>query len=439
MPERVIKGLFAIAWALAIVGVASCAADAGEEGSLSDEQRALNAESFDYVWTTIRDKHFDPDLMGVDWDAVRDELRPRAESAETMRGARRAMDEMIERLGQSHFNVIPDEVYEALEGPGGALDGVTGLDARVFGGHALVTRVHEGSAAAEAGVRPGWEIMSIGDKELASMIETIAEEFDGQSWKNGVISKAVVMRLRGTPGEKVTAVFLDENEKKIELEIDRREDRGVKSQFGHLPPMYVWAESDVVDGDVGYITFNMWLDPVHVMPTINKAMKSYLESEVAGVIIDVRGNGGGLPGMAMGVAGWLVEEKNKYLGTMKTRDTELKIIVNPRATTFAGPVVVLVDELSGSCSEMFSGGMQDIGRARIIGRTTMGAVLPSTIEKLPNGDGFQYAFANYTSADGDVLEGIGVIPDVEVVPTREVLLEGRDPAMEEAISWIRSQ
>jgi carboxyl-terminal processing protease len=434
-----IKGLFAVAWALAIVGVASCAAHAGEEESLTDEQRALNAESFDYVWTTIRDKHYDPDLMGVDWNAVRDELRPRAESAETMDEAREAMDEMIRRLGQSHFNVIPDEVYEALGGPEGAMDGVTGMDARVLGGHALVTRVDEGSAAAEAGVRPGWEIVRIGEKELAPMIETLAEEFEGQSWKNGVMSKAVVTRLRGTPGEKVTVVFLDENDEKVELEIDRREDRGVKSQFGHLPPMHVWAESEVVDGDVGYIAFNLWLDPVRVMPTINKAMKGYLDSEAAGVIIDVRGNGGGLPGMAMGVAGWLVDEKKKYLGTMKTRDTELKIIVNPRATTFDGPVAVLVDEMSGSCSEMFSGGMQDIGRARIIGRTTMGAVLPSTVEKLPNGDGFQYAFANYTSADGDILEGVGVAPDVEVVPTREALLEGRDPVMEKAISWIRSQ
>ncbi len=77
MSERMIRGLFAVAWAIAIVAVASCAADAGEESSLTDEQRALNAESFDYVWTTIRDKHFDPELMGVDWDAVRSELRPR--------------------------------------------------------------------------------------------------------------------------------------------------------------------------------------------------------------------------------------------------------------------------------------------------------------------------------------------------------------------------
>jgi C-terminal processing protease CtpA/Prc len=69
----------------------------------------------------------------------------------------------------------------------------------------------------------------------------------------------------------------------------------------------------------------------------------------------------------------------------------------------------------------------------------MGAVLPSAIEKLPNGDGFQFAFANYVSEGGEVLEGTGVVPNTEVVPTRKALLQGRDPVLEAAIAWIRAQ
>jgi carboxyl-terminal processing protease len=65
--------------------------------------------------------------------------------------------------------------------------------------------------------------------------------------------------------------------------------------------------------------------------------------------------------------------------------------------------------------------------------------LPSIIERLPNGDGFQYAFANYVSESGAALEGNGVEPDVEVIPTREALLAGRDPALEAAVEWILAQ
>ncbi len=99
---------------------------------------------------------------------------------------------------------------------------------------------------------------------------------------------------------------------------------------------------------------------------------------------------------------------------------------------------MLVDELSMSTSEIFAGGLKDLKRARVFGTKTPGAALPSTVEVLPNGDRFQYAFANYISAGGKPLEGAGVVPDVETPLTRDLLLEGRDPAVEAAVCWIRS-
>ena len=88
-------------------------------------------------------------------------------------------------------------------------------------------------------------------------------------------------------------------------------------------------------------------------------------------------------------------------------------------------------------TEIFAGGLQDLGRARVFGTRTAGAALPSAIERLPNQDGFQYAVANYISEGGEVLEGRGVIPDVEVIPSREALLRGEDPVVRAAVGWIR--
>ena len=109
--------------------------------------------------------------------------------------------------------------------------------------------------------------------------------------------------------------------------------------------------------------------------------------------------------MAMGMAGWLTDRANQRLGTMYTRGAALNFVINPRTNAFTGPVAILVDATSASTSEIFAGGLQDLQRARIFGTKTAGAALPSVITRLPNGDGFQYAIANYVSEGGRTLEG----------------------------------
>jgi carboxyl-terminal processing protease len=143
--------------------------------------------------------------------------------------------------------------------------------------------------------------------------------------------------------------------------------------------------------------------------------------------------------MAMGMAGYFIDKPDQRLGTMHMRQTPLKFTVNPRPPTYPGPLAILVDGGSASTSEVFAGGMQDLGRARIFGTRTAGAALPSAIDRLPNGDAFQHALADYVSEGGRPLEGVGVIPDVEVKLTREALLEGRDPVLDAAIEWVHGR
>jgi carboxyl-terminal processing protease len=124
---------------------------------------------------------------------------------------------------------------------------------------------------------------------------------------------------------------------------------------------------------------------------------------------------------------------------MYLRNGSIHFAVFPRAEPFTGPLAILVDGCSASTAEIFAGGMQDLKRARVFGTRTAGAALPSLFGKLPNGDGFQYAIANYISEGGRPLEGIGVTPDEEVRFTRNQLLAGQDPVLEAAVSWIHKQ
>jgi carboxyl-terminal processing protease len=121
---------------------------------------------------------------------------------------------------------------------------------------------------------------------------------------------------------------------------------------------------------------------------------------------------------------------------MYMRDAQLNFAVNPRLPSFDGPVAILVDACSASTSEIFAGGLQDLHRARIFGTRSAAAALPSVIERLPNGDGFQYAVGNYISEGGKPLEGEGVKPDAEVKLTRASLLGGRDAVVDAALDWI---
>jgi carboxyl-terminal processing protease len=100
-------------------------------------------------------------------------------------------------------------------------------------------------------------------------------------------------------------------------------------------------------------------------------------------------------------------------------------------------VAILVDELSMSASEVLAQGLRDAGRARVFGRPSAGAVLASTVERLPNGDALQYPTARFEFPSGAVVEGAGVVPDEEVRPTRETLLAGRDVVLDAAVAWIR--
>jgi carboxyl-terminal processing protease len=423
--------------AACLIAVAGPAGAVPASPSTTEATQRLNLESFDYVWSTIRDRHFDPQFGGLDWNGVRDELRPRVARAVTTPGARAVVEEMILRLGLSHFNIIPSDIYAAMEkhDARSPYDGSVGIAARVIDGQALVVSVIEGSPAAAAGVRPGWEILRVGEDDARENLRLIAREYDGSTWKDALLAGAVQSRLEGRIGETITIKFRDGAEREIERWLTMEEARGRKVRFGHLPPFHVWIDTKTVDGEIGYIAFNMFLDPAHLMPAFNDAMRRFLAAD--GVILDLRGNPGGLTEMAMGMAGWLVKEKDSRLGTVYARDDQLKLIANPRPSTYDGPVAILVDGVTSSTAEFLAGGLKDLGRARIIGERTAGGALTSVIEKLPNGDGFQYALGSFVSARGESLEGHGVVPHLEVGPCRKTLLRGRDPALEAAIAWIR--
>jgi len=451
-------GVFLVLALALFMAASACRKDrkkAGSSATLTTEQRDLNARSFDVVWQTVRDKHWDAKLGGVDWDAVREELRPKVIEAKTLEDARAVMQEMLERLKQSHFSIVPASAYSEIEGSeagagapsasgaGGKPDsdpvgvkelGTTGIQVVISGKEALVARVPENSPAATAGLRTGWRIVRIEGRDVAKTIARIEKAYAGSTLAAAMLLRGLDHRLSGEPGTSLKVELEDGSGKTVHKEIVLGNPLGKEVVFGNMPALYLQYESRKIGEHVGYITFSAFLDPATTMQTFGRDIESFRGTK--GLIIDLRGNPGGLGGMAMGMGGWLVTEADLSLGTMITRDTELKFVLNPRPEPYSGKVAVLIDGASLSTSEILAAGLRDVGRARLFGTQSGGAALPSMFERLPNGDGFQYAFGNYVSASGAVLEGNGVEPDVEVRPTRADLLAGKDALIDAAVAWI---
>ncbi len=407
---------------------------------LSQQQRLLNIESFDYVWNTIRDKHWDPDLNGADWDSARAELRPQVEQATTISAARGHIVELISRLQQTHFEIIPGEsLLNSDSAPEASGGGDVGLTVQIVEGRATVVKVRPGTSAADAQVHPGWIITRIGELDVTERLADITALYEGKSVLRLGLSEVARNGLRGPVGQNIEVEFLDNQDQAVTEVLRLGPCVGHAFQLGDLPEMFATFEAREIDDRFGYVGFSWFMAPGFTMTNFNEAMQEFMDTE--GFVLDLRGNRGGIGPMALGCAGWFIADdgKKKKLGTMYTRTMETAFILRSRPDTYSGPMAILIDGQSASTTEILAGGLQDLGRARVFGHPSAGAALPATFERLPNGDSFMYAIANYISDGGYTLEGRGVIPDVAVEPTRESVLAGQDVALEAALEWLRSE
>lgn len=406
--------------------------------------------TFDVVWETVRDTHWDPELNGVDWEAARERFRPAVQTALSMFAARGAMRDMLDLLKQSHFGILPSQTG-FVPGPCdrtphthaatadqelATQSGALGLHVRVFNEQALVTRVEPGLPAEAAGVQPGWELIAVNERTVAACLEHVSKSHaDASADLVSERSFTIHRMLRVEQGESVALTFDTPDGVRILHQLQAVEPEGALAAFGHLTPIHVQIESRrLSDGQIGYLTFNVFLDPETIMPAFERAVRDFAGCD--GVILDLRGNPGGIGAMAMGMAGFFLTERGSSLGTMQSRDATLEFIVFPRPRAYTGRLAILIDEMSASTAEILAAGLQDLERARLFGRHTAGAALPSHIRDLPNGDRLQHAVANFLRTDGRSLENHGVEPDQVVIPTREQLSAGEDPVLEAAKAWI---
>jgi carboxyl-terminal processing protease len=418
------------------------------------DRRAVRQAILDAAWRTVRDKHYDPTLGGLDWAATRAKYEPLALSAPSEAAFYRTLNQMIGELGQSHMTITgpgaeDEDDIEELAAPGESVSagqpsatpsssgaiGDPGLTVRVIESRPTITQVRAGSAAERAGLLPGFIVTHIAGRELkattdsARPLRPVEERF--------AIRRLAQRRLLGAAGTRVTVRYQDNADKPGQVVLARDEPTIRPVHLGHLPPLY--PEVHVrQQGDVGIISFNVFLlQPV--LEEIKRALDGFRTRGVHYLVLDLRGNPGGQGAMAIPIAARLVSAP-LTLGTLQFRTFTQVLVARPEVgvTPFTGPVAILTDEGTASASEILAAGLQEGRRAVVIGDSTLGAVLPSVVQALPGGAVMQYVVADFKTPKGVMLEGRGVQPDKRVSETRAGLRTGRDPVLDAALVTIRA-
>jgi carboxyl-terminal processing protease len=422
-------------------------------------------EAFNTVWNTIYFYYFDPTFNDLNWLEMRSQFEPRIRKAKTDAEAHDILEEMIGKLKVSHLAIIPPDVYAAIENAKNRakereevrarnasddpiadedLDDMPdfddplaqygiGADLRIIDNSFVITRLDSNSAAEYAGLKLGYVIDSINDVSMADLLGRVKLLYPGDERVKRFLPLEIVSEfLNGDKDSRVEIGFRDESNKAGTLSI-RRERLRTESVAvgGNLPDSQLQFESRELSENVGYVRFNNFSLPV--IERFCNSLSDFREKKA--IVIDLRGNLGGVIGVTVGLSGMLSRDPIK-IGTAIYRYGPEALASQPKAKSYNGKIVVLVDELSVSAAEMFASALQDSKRAVIVGERTAGESLPSISVGLATGATLLYPIANFKTASGKLLEGYGVTPDQTVRLDRPSLLKGEDPQLAAALSLI---
>jgi carboxyl-terminal processing protease len=302
-----------------------------------------------------------------------------------------AINGLLAPLDPHTILLTPEEHADLGERTRGSFGGI-GAEIRVEGRTLLVVRVLPGMPAEKAGMKGGDVLLRIGDRSTVSMSVSEAQKL-----------------LRGPVGTTVK-VKARRKKKSVDLTIERAVIRLDSVSATTLP------------GGIEYVRISQFQEDTAAK--LKEALVARGDS-LRGVVLDLRGNGGGLLVQATEIVdlfvprGELVIVRSAYGREVDEAEA---------ATTVSGdtPVVVLVDEEAASAAEIVSGGLQALGRAVVLGRTSFGKGSVQVVRPAaPYGRelALKLTIAEYLVAGDRRIQARGVVPDLELLPVEPTLFD----------------
>ncbi|HSE94424.1 MAG TPA: S41 family peptidase [Methylomirabilota bacterium] len=333
--------------------------------------------------TTYENLKLFTDVLAIIQNQYVDETEPREVIQGAVRGMLRGLD--------PHSSYMDPESYREMQVETSGSFGGLGIEITIRDDQLTVVSPIEGTPAARAGIQAADRVVRI----------------EGLATKDMSLPDAV-KRMRGPKGTKVTITILREGVREpfdVTLTREVIQVQSIKSQE--------------IEPGIGYVRIRQFQERT-AQDLVTGVERLDKTGRLAGLIIDLRNNPGGLLPAA-------VEVSEEFLGDGKlvvytegrVRSQNMRFMAHAKRPVTDVPLVVLVNQGSASASEIVAGAIQDHGRGLILGTTTFGKGSVQTIIPLPDGSGLRLTTARYFTPKGRSIHGKGITPDIVIEPVRE--------------------
>jgi len=383
-----------------------------ERGRWEDVLKIVSAD--------VQKNFYDPQMRGLDWAALTEATRQRIRSSNNTGQMILAISTLLSRLQDSHTYFVPPRLTAQAD---------FGFKARAYGSEVRVYEITKKGPAERSGLQIGDAILSLNGVPLdrSNIRETL--------WLVSRVVPATALDLEvataGPHAVHIPAHLVTSQEHEYIESVWRVADwqraRDVRVNFSH-------RDYGTGISYVGIPSFTA--SPELTYSEVSGAQRANV------LILDLRGNSGGWEETLTSFLGFFTD-KPTVLGKVVSRSQSQDWVIKPRTSGFHGAIIVLVDSDSASAAELAARFLQMFHGATILGDLTSGMVNRGRVIEEKIGAGFVMPFATVvTSAklvmpSGEELEGRGVIPDIKCVPTREDLVHGADPCLDQALAFAK--
>ncbi len=341
------------------------------------------------------------------WDILHDEFVDQpVDDTQMMQGAIRGM---IEALGDDHSGYMDPSEYEQANIPlEGAYEGI-GAWVDTEAEYLTIIAPMAGSPAEKAGLESGDQVLAVDGEDMT-----------------GVPAQLVIRRVMGPEGTSVVLTIRREGlEEPFDVEVTR----------GKITVPSV--ESEILDEGIAYIRLSSFGDDT--VGDLRQALRSRLAEDPSGLILDLRGNGGGYLTSAVDVASEFIADG--VILTERFGDNHEELYsADGDGLALDIPLAVLIDGGSASASEIVAGAVQDHGRGWLVGEPSFGKGSVQNWHALEDQAGaVRVTIARWFTPDGRSIEEDGLLPDVRVSLTDEDVSAGLDPQLRRAIDLLLGQ
>lgn len=346
-------------------------------------QTQSDFELIEQAWNEILEKYVESDL--IDTEAL----------------AQGAIRGMIEALEDPYTSYLTADDYQlSMSGLEGSFEGIGAYVAKKDDQIMVIAPIANSPAEA-AGIEAGDVIL----------------EIDGQSTAGLSLIDAVLL-VQGPEGTQVELLIQHEGETEPET-------ISIVRAVIDIPSV----EFEMLD-EIAYIAIYEFSE--HTSLEMLQAVMDLEAAGAEGIILDMRGNPGGLLDSVVNISGLFLEDGEVLADVVDNEGNHQVYRVDEAPVTTDLPMVVLVDGYSASGSELLAGALQDYGRAVIAGSTTFGKGSVNILQQLDDGSGLYITSARWLTPNGRLIEGEGIYPDYELE------LEGEE-AIQWAIDYLRNQ